>query len=73
VGKIRRDLLPFQQEDTMKIPPSVLCTLASLSCLFLVAFSGAQAQQPASPEKLQHIRKLVIHFGYYLHTSYINP
>ena len=44
----------------MKTRNLVLRTIAALLCLFF-SFSNAQAQQPATPEKLQHIRQLLHH------------
>ncbi len=40
-----------------------LCTLAWLSCLFLLACTSAQAGSPAGTEKLQNIRKLIVLLG----------
>jgi hypothetical protein len=37
--------------------------LAGVSCLFLLTFTSAHAQQPASTEKLQNIRKLIVLLG----------
>ena len=47
----------------MRIRHLVLCILAWVYCLFLLACIGAYAQAPASTEKIQNIRKLIVLLG----------
>jgi uncharacterized protein len=47
----------------MRTTHPICCSLAAISCLFLFTSFAAQAQSPASPYKLQNIRKLIVLLG----------
>src|SRR5271157_4538379 len=56
-------LITIHRRTELKTRHLFLCILAWVSCLFLLACTGAHSQPPASTEKLKNIRKLIVLLG----------